>query len=139
MTQRIAVQLAFSENLLEQVLHPENLQAAWKHVRANKGAAGIDGMTIDAFPAWVKSGQWKEVLVELETGQYYPFPVKRVEIDKPEGGKRLLGIPIVTDRVIQQAIAQVLNTTKSHVVKTNDSKFQGFTFRGGNIHWHQGN
>ena len=107
-TQRIAVQLAFSENLLEQVLHPENLQAAWKHVRANKGAAGIDGMTIDAFPAWVKSGQWKEVLVELETGQYYPFPVKRVEIDKPEGGKRLLGIPIVTDRVIQQAIAQVL-------------------------------
>ena len=107
-TQRIAVQLAFSENLLEQVLHPENLEAAWKHVRANKGAAGIDGMTIDAFPAWVKSGQWKEVLVELETGQYYPFPVKRVEIDKPEGGKRLLGIPIVTDRVIQQAIAQVL-------------------------------
>ena len=107
-TQRIAVQLAFSENLLEQVLHPENLQSAWKRVRANKGAAGIDGMTIDAFPAWVKSGQWKEVLVELETGQYYPFPVKRVEIDKPEGGKRLLGIPIVTDRVIQQAIAQVL-------------------------------
>lgn len=96
MTQRIAVQLAFSENLLEQVLHPENLQSAWKRVRANKGGAGIDRMTIDAFPAWVRSGQ------------YYPFPVKRVEIDKPEGGKRLLGIPIVTDRVIQQAIAQVL-------------------------------
>lgn len=107
-TQRIAVQLAFSENQLEQVLHPENLQSAWKRVRANKGGAGIDGMTIDAFPAWVRSGQWKEVLAELETGQYYPFPVKRVEIDKPEGGKRLLGIPIVTDRVIQQAIAQVL-------------------------------
>jgi len=107
-TQRIAVQLAFSENLLEQVLHPENLQSAWTRVRANKGGAGIDGMTIDAFPAWVRSGQWKEVLSELETGQYSPFPVKRVEIDKPEGGKRLLGIPIVTDRVIQQAIAQVL-------------------------------
>jgi len=107
-TQRIAMKPAFSENLLEQVLHPENLQSAWKRVRANKGGAGIDGMTIDAFPAWVRSGQWKEVLAELETGQYYPFPVKRVEIDKPDGGKRSLGIPIVTDRVIQQAIAQVL-------------------------------
>ena len=107
-TQRIAVQLAFSENLLEQALHPENLQAAWKRVRANKGGAGIDGMTIDEFPAWARSGQWKEVLTELETGQYYPFPVRRVEIDKPDGGKRQLGIPTVTDRVIQQAIAQVL-------------------------------
>ena len=107
-TQRIDMKPAFSEDLLEQALHPENLQSAWKRVRANKGAAGIDGMTIDEFPAWVTSGQWKEVLAELETGQYYPFPVRRVEIDKPDGGKRQLGIPTVTDRVIQQAIAQVL-------------------------------
>jgi len=76
---------AFSEYLFEQVLQPENLQAAWKRVRANKGAAGIDGMTIDDFPAWVRSGEWKEVIKELETGQYYPFPVRRVEIDKSDG------------------------------------------------------
>ncbi len=107
-TQRIAMKPAFSEDLFEQVLQPENIQAAWKRVRANKGAAGIDGMTIDAFPAWVRSGEWKVVVEELETGHYYPFPVRRVEIDKPDGGKRQLGIPTVTDRVIQQAIAQVL-------------------------------
>ena len=107
-TQRTAMKPAFSEDLLEQVLQPENLETAWKRVRANKGAAGIDGMTIDAFPAWVRSGEWEEVLKELETGQYYPFPVRRVEIDKPEGGKRQLGIHIIADRVIQQAIAQVL-------------------------------
>jgi RNA-directed DNA polymerase len=107
-TQRIGMKPAFSENLFEQVLQPENIQAAWKRVRANKGAAGIDGMTIDAFPAWVRSGEWKVVVEELETGHYYPFPVRRVEIDKPDGGKRQLGIPTVTDRVIQQAIAQVL-------------------------------
>ena len=107
-SQRAFMKPVFSEYLFEQVLQPENLQAAWKRVRANKGAAGIDGMTIDDFPAWVRSGEWKEVIKELETGQYYPFPVRRVEIDKPDGGKRQLGIPIVTDRVIQQAIAQVL-------------------------------
>lgn len=99
---------AFSEDLLGQVLLPANLHAAWKQVRANKGAAGIDKMTVDDFLAWAKSGSWKEVENALETGRYYPTPVKRVEIDKPDGGKRLLGIPTVVDRVIQQAIAQVL-------------------------------
>jgi len=107
-TQRIGMKPAFSIDLLEQVLASENLQAAWKRVRANKGAAGIDGMTIDEFPAWVKAGNWIKVTTELETGQYSPSPVRRVEIDKPDGGKRQLGIPTITDRVIQQAIAQVL-------------------------------
>jgi len=107
-TQRIGMKPAFNIDLLEQVLKSENLQAAWKRVRANKGAAGIDGMTIDEFPAWVKSGNWIKVTTELKTGQYSPSPVRRVEIDKPDGGKRQLGIPTITDRVIQQAIAQVL-------------------------------
>jgi RNA-directed DNA polymerase len=107
-TQRIAVKPAFSEDLLGQALQPQNLETAWKRVRANKGAAGIDGMTIDDFPTWARSGEWKVIVEELETGQYYPLPVRRVEIDKPDGGKRQLGIPTVTDRVIQQAIAQVL-------------------------------
>lgn len=107
-TQRRGEQPAFSHDLFEQVLQRDNLQAAWKQVRANKGAAGVDGMTLDEFPNWAKSGEWKRVVTGLETGRYRPSPVRRVEIDKPDGGKRQLGIPTVIDRVIQQAIAQVL-------------------------------
>ena len=107
-SQRSDMKPAFSDDLLERVLLPSNFEAAWKRVRANKGAAGIDGMTIDEFPAWAKSGHWKRIVNELATGHYQPSPVRRVEIDKPDGGKRQLGIPTVTDRVIQQAIAQVL-------------------------------
>lgn len=99
---------SFSHDLFECVLQPGNLQAAFKRVQANKGAAGIDGMTVDEFPAWANSGHWKRVMTELRTGRYKPSPVRRVEIDKPDGGKRQLGIPTVIDRVIQQAIAQVL-------------------------------
>jgi RNA-directed DNA polymerase len=108
-SQRFDLQPAFSNDLFEQVIYPANLQQAWKRVRANKGAAGVDGMSIDDFPAWVKSGAWEQVKAELSSGHYLPQPVRRVEIDKPDGGKRMLGIPTVTDRVIQQAIAQVLS------------------------------
>ena len=69
-TQRTFMKPAFSEDLLGQALQPQNIEAAWKRVRANKGAAGIDGMTIDDFPAWAKSGEWKVIVQELETGQY---------------------------------------------------------------------
>jgi RNA-directed DNA polymerase len=106
--QRTDMKPAFSAHLLEPILQPANILQAWKRVRANKGAAGIDGMTIDDFPAWAKAGNWKRIMTELRSGQYQPSPVRRVEIDKPDGGKRQLGIPTVTDRVIQQAIAQVL-------------------------------
>jgi len=85
-TQRSDSKPAFSHDLFEQVLRRSNLQTAWKQVRANKGAAGIDGMTIDEFPDWAKSGEWKRVVTDLETGQYRPSPVRRVEIDKPDGG-----------------------------------------------------
>ena len=107
-TQRTIVKPAFSDDLLEQMLSRANLQEAWRRVRANKGAAGIDGMTIDEFPTWARNGHWKPIASALASGQYHPTPVKRVEIAKPDGGIRLLGIPTVTDRVIQQAIAQVL-------------------------------
>ena len=107
-TQRIDEQPAFSADLLGLALQSANIMAAWKRVRANKGAAGIDGMSIDDFPAWAKEGNWKRIMTELRSGQYQPSPVRRVEIDKPDGGKRQLGIPTVVDRVIQQAIAQVL-------------------------------
>ena len=107
-TQRRDSKPAFSDNLFERVVQRDNILKAWQRVRANKGAAGIDGMTIDEFPAWAKSGHWKRVTTELVTGQYQPLPVRRVEIDKPDGGTRQLGIPTIVDRVIQQAIAQVL-------------------------------
>ena len=105
-TQRSDTKPAFSDHLLEQVLERQNLLAAWQRVRANKGAAGVDGMTLDEFPAWA-AGNWQRITNELEQGCYQPSPVRRVEIEKPDGGIRPLGIPTVTDRVIQQAIAQV--------------------------------
>jgi RNA-directed DNA polymerase len=90
------------------MIQPANIQRAWKQVRANKGAAGVDGMSINEFPDWVKSGGWEQVKSALIDATYIPKPVRRVEIDKPDGGKRMLGIPTVIDRVIQQATAQVL-------------------------------
>ena len=86
-----------------------NLQRAWQQVKSNKGAPGIDGMSIDDFSAWAQQGGWQTCKVQLEQGEYQPKAVKRVEIDKPDGtGKRKLGIPIVLDRIIWQAISQVL-------------------------------
>ena len=89
-TQHFSLQPSFSENLFERTLQRENIQAAWKRVRANKGAAGIDGMTIEEFPDWVRSGQWEQVTQELRSGIYKPDPVRRVEIEKPDGGIRQL-------------------------------------------------
>lgn len=99
----------------------ENLQTAWKQVRANKGAAG---MTIEQFPDWVKSGEWSLLVTKLESGNYSPSPVRRVEIEKPDGGIRQLGIPSVTDRVIQQAIAQVLTPIFDLLFSENSFRFR---------------
>ncbi len=93
--------------LLEQILAPENLRQAWKRVKQNKGAAGVDGLTVDNYLAWARV-HWGNVNRGLEQGYYCPLPVKRVEIPKPNGGVRLLGIPSVNDRLIQQAITQCL-------------------------------
>jgi RNA-directed DNA polymerase len=103
-----AQQPALNDNLMERVLSPENLQAAWKQVKGNKGAPGVDGVSIADYPQWAKR-HWAATRRALEGGYYIPQPVKRVEIPKPSGGSRSLGIPSVNDRVIQQAIAQVLN------------------------------
>ena len=89
------------------VLDPENLAAAWKRVKANKGAAGTDGMEVGDFPAFMRE-HWESIRAKLVVGTYEPAPVRRVEIDKDGGGIRLLGIPTVLDRLVQQAIAQVL-------------------------------
>jgi len=93
--------------LLEQILASENLQQAWKRVKQNKGAAGVDGIAIDHYLEWAKA-HWGTINQGLEQGYYCPLPVKRVEIPKSNGGIRLLGIPCVNDRVIQQAITQCL-------------------------------
>jgi RNA-directed DNA polymerase len=90
------------------MLDRANLQRALKQVRRNKGAPGIDGMTVDALPDYLRH-QWPEIRTQLEAGSYRPQPVKRVEIPKPDGKTRPLGIPTVLDRFIQQAIAQVVS------------------------------
>jgi RNA-directed DNA polymerase len=95
-------------DLMRQALTRENLQRAWEQVRANHGAPGIDGMTVEAFPDFVRSPQWAQVKDALHKGTYRPQPVRRVYIPKADGGQRPLGIPCVLDRVIQQALAQVL-------------------------------
>jgi RNA-directed DNA polymerase len=96
-----------NEHLLEQVLSRPNMQTAWKRVKANKGAPGVDDMAIDQFPDFARES-WTKIRAALSAGYYQPKPVKRVEIPKPTGAMRPLGIPTVTDRLIQQAIAQVL-------------------------------
>lgn len=96
-----------TDELLDAVLASDNLTRAWKRVKANKGAPGMDGVTIEAFPAHARE-HWPALRGQIEGGRYRPQAVRRVEIPKPDGGKRLLGIPTVTDRVVQQAIAQVL-------------------------------
>ena len=93
--------------LLERILNRENLNRAYKRVRANKGAPGIDGMTVEEALPWLREHR-EELLESIRAGKYKPQPVRRKEIPKREGGKRQLGIPTVIDRMIQQAIAQQL-------------------------------
>ena len=94
-------------DLLEKVLDRDNLNKAYKRVKSNKGASGVDGMTIDGALVWLKENG-DELLEKIRNGKYKPSPVRRVEIPKNNGGVRKLGIPTVVDRIIQQAIAQVL-------------------------------
>jgi RNA-directed DNA polymerase len=96
------------ETMMERILAPENLAAAWKRVKANKGAPGIDGMTVEAFPAFCRK-HWPRIREAIMKGTYNPAPVRRVFIPKPDGTQRPLGVPTVLDRVIQQAVAQILN------------------------------
>jgi group II intron reverse transcriptase/maturase len=95
-------------DLLEVMLTRENLVRAWKRVKANKGAAGIDGRSIAETWEWLKADGWTITREQLRTGTYQPQPVRPAEIPKPNGGKRELGIPTVLDRLIQQAMLQVL-------------------------------
>ena len=97
----------FPESLMEAVIDSTNMERAWKNVKANRGAPGPDGITIAKFPDWLQP-RWSEIRQQLLDGTYRPGPVRRKIIDKPGGGQRLLGIPNVIERLIQQAIVQVL-------------------------------
>lgn len=96
-----------TNRLLEKIIHKDNLNIAYKKVKKNKGSHGVDGMKIDELLVYLRQNG-EQLKKELLEGSYIPKPVRRVEIDKPDGGKRMLGIPTVVDRVLQQAIAQIL-------------------------------
>jgi RNA-directed DNA polymerase len=107
-------------SLWERMLSRENLIAALERVESNRGAPGVDGMTTAQLRPWLLV-HWSEVRAELDAGAYRPSPVRRVSIPKPGGGERLLGVPRVLDRLIQQAMAQVL-------VPIFDPGFSGASF-----------
>src|ERR1700760_1995321 len=98
---------ANSEQLMEVVCERENCLQALRRVKANKGSPGIDGMTVEELPGYLKE-HWPALRQQLLAGTYKPQPVRRVEIPKPDGGMRKLGIPTVLDRMVQQAVMQVL-------------------------------
>lgn len=112
-----------SENLFERILSRENMKRALDRVRRNRGSHGVDGMTVDELPAYLSSA-WPFIKEELLTERYIPQPVRRVEIPKPDGGIRLLGIPTVLDRLIQQALVQVLSPIFEKTFSENSFGFR---------------
>lgn len=104
---QIAERLGGSDRLLEMMLERHNIIRAWKRVQANKGVPGVDGMRTDQLGGYLAK-HWPEIEKSLLNGTHTPMPVKRKEIPKPDGGVRLLGIPTVLDRFIQQAMSQIL-------------------------------
>jgi len=104
---QIAESLGGNPRLMEMILERRNMFSALKRVRSNKGAPGVDGMTVNQLGGYLRR-HWPKIREELLNGTYNPFPVRRKEIPKPDGGVRLLGIPTVLDRLIQQAISQIL-------------------------------
>ena len=103
----IARRRALTSQLMEQVVEPDNLNQAYARVRANKGAPGIDGMRVDQLAGWIKEHK-QAFIAGLLDGSHEPSAVRGVQIPKPGGGERQLGIPTVIDRLVQQAFLQVL-------------------------------
>ena len=96
-----------NNDLMEEVLSRQNMLKALRRVEKNKGAPGIDNLTVEILKPYLRQN-WLSIREQLLKGYYKPQPILRVEIDKPNGGKRLLGIPTVIDRLIQQALLQIL-------------------------------
>ncbi len=116
-------QRALTTALMEEVANPSNLNQAYKRVKANKGAAGIDGMTVDDLLAWVRANR-ERLIDALIDGSYQPNTVRGVELPKPGGGMRQLGIPTVVDRLVQQAILQVLEPILDPAFSTSSFGFR---------------
>ena len=112
-----------AENLLERILDRNNLNQAYLKVKKNGGSAGIDGMTVEEMLSYLKIHR-EELLEALRSERYKPKAVKRVEIPKPDGGKRMLGVPTVIDRMIQQAIVQVLQPIYEPLFSENSYGFR---------------
>ena len=108
------------EGLWERIFSRENLMKALMQVERNKGAAGVDGMTVGELDAHLVEN-WTKIRAKLDAGEYKPSPVRRVAIPKPDGGERLLGIPTVQDRLIQQAMNQIL-------MEEYDPKFSEYSY-----------
>jgi hypothetical protein len=105
--ERSGLDTRFLMDLMERVVEGGNLRRALKRVQQNEGSPGVDGLTVDELPAYLKR-HWRVLREQLLSGRYQPSVVRRVEIPKPGGGMRMLGIPTVLDRFIQQAVLQVL-------------------------------
>src|SRR5664280_3280893 len=108
---------------MEEICDRENMEEALRRVKANKGSAGIDGMTVGGIADYLKQ-HWATVRERLLNGTYEPNPVRRVEIPKPDGGVRKLGIPTVLDRLIQQAVMQVLQRSWNHTFSESSYGFR---------------
>jgi len=99
---------ALTNHWMEQVCDPQNLVRAYRRVRANKGKPGVDGMTVHELADWLRNNH-EALTASLLEGTYWPLPVRGAQFRKPDGGQRQLGIPVVVDRLVQQAMRQVLN------------------------------
>ena len=126
--------------LMETVVERGNLRLAYRRVVENKGAPGVDGLTVAEFKDWLKV-HWPRVKQALLAGEYLPRPVRRVDIPKPQGGVRTLGVPTVVDRLIQQALHQVMQpmfepsfSTSSYGFRPGRNALQG-RGSGAQIHW----
>lgn len=108
---------------MNKVLNRNNLNLAYLKVKRNKGAGGIDGMTVQELGDYLKEHS-KELVASLRDGTYQPQPVRRVEIPKPDGSTRKLGVPTVVDRTIQQAVVQVLSPVYEQVLSDNSFGFR---------------
>ena len=109
--------------LLEEILNTENINLAIKQVRANKGSPGIDGMKVDEIEEYFRENG-EDIFNRIKKRRYKPLPVRRVEIPKPDGSKRPLGIPAVKDRVLQQAIVQVISPMCEEVFSQSSYGFR---------------
>jgi RNA-directed DNA polymerase len=122
-TEQLRELVATSDELMELICQPANIEAATRRVCSNKGAPGVDGMTVGELPKLLER-RWSEIVQQLLSGTYQPQPVRVVEIEKPGGGTRRLGIPTVLDRMIQQAMLQVLSPVWDQTFHDNSFGFR---------------